>query len=82
MKINITKVEDNNYVLELQSGHFKGKLGNISDVMIDDLIKMLVDIKNNARNEVEWVWNPRSHRHEKRIKVPQEAPQRNERIPY
>ena len=72
MKLNVTKVEDNNYTLELQSGHFKGKLENISDEMINDLIKALIDIKNNTKNEVEWVWNPRSQRREKRVKeVPQ-----------
>ena len=68
MKLNIIKAEDNNYVLELQSGHFKGKLEGISDEMIDDFINALIDIKNNTRSEVEWVWNPRSRRREKKLK--------------
>ena len=68
MKLNIIKAEDDNYVLELQSGHFKGKLEGISGEMINDFIKALIDIKNNTRSEVEWVWNPRSRRREKKLK--------------
>ena len=68
MKLNIIKAEDGNYVLELQSGHFKGKLEGISDEMINDFIKALIDIRSNRRSEVEWVWTPRSRRREKKLK--------------
>lgn len=67
MNIKIIKTNNNDYTLELQSGHFKGALESIPEASIDNLIESLKLVKEGDENMVR-VWNPRAKRH---IMVPE-----------
>lgn len=67
MKIKITKTSNNDYTLELQSGHFRGVLESIPEASIDNLIESLKMAKEGGEKLVR-VWNPRAQRH---IMVPE-----------
>lgn len=69
MKIKITKTSNNDYTLELQSGHFRGVLESIPEASIDNLIESLKMAKEGGEKLVR-VWNPRAQRH---IMVPESA---------
>ena len=69
MKIKITKTSNNDYTLELQSGHFRGVLESIPEASIDNLIESLKTAKEGGEKLVR-VWNPRSQRH---IMMPESA---------
>ena len=62
MNIKITKTSNNDYTLELQSGHFRGVLGSIPEATIDDLIESLKTAKEGGEKMVR-IWNPRAKRH-------------------
>ena len=62
MKIKITKTSNNDYTLELQSGHFRGVLESIPEASIDNLIESLKMAKEGGEKLVR-VWNPREKRH-------------------
>ena len=62
MNIKIIKTNNNDYTLELQSGHFKGALESISEASIDNLIESLKLVKEGGENMVR-IWNPRAKRH-------------------
>lgn len=62
MNIKIIKTNNNDYKLELQSGHFRGVLESIPEVSIDNLIESLKLAKEGGENMVR-VWNPRAKRH-------------------
>ena len=62
MNIKIIKTNNNDYTLELQSGHFKGVLESIPEASIDNLIESLKSVKEGGEKMVR-VWNPRAQRH-------------------
>lgn len=62
MNIKITKTNNNDYTLELQSGHFRGVLESIPEDSIDNLIESLKSVKEGGEKMVR-VWNPRAKRH-------------------
>ena len=62
MNIKITKTSNNDYTLELQSGHFRGVLESIPEDSIDNLIESLKSAKEGGEKMVR-VWNPRAKRH-------------------
>lgn len=62
MNIKIIKTNNNDYTLELQSGHFKGVLESIPEASIDNLIESLKLVKEGGEKMVR-VWNPRAQRH-------------------
>ena len=62
MKIKIIKTSNNDYTLELQSGHFRGVLESIPEASIDNLIESLKSAKEGNEKMVR-VWNPRAQRH-------------------
>lgn len=62
MNIKIIKTNNNDYTLELQSGHFRGVLESIPEASIDNLIESLKSVKEDDENMVR-VWNPRAKRH-------------------
>ena len=63
MNIKIIKTNNNDYTLELQSGHFKGTLESIPETSIDNLIESLKSAKEGNEKMIR-VWNPRAKRHE------------------
>ena len=69
MNIKIIKTNNNDYTLELQSGHFRGALESISEASIDNLIKSLKSAKEGGEKMVR-VWNPRAQRH---VMVPESS---------
>ena len=70
MNIKIIKTNNNDYTLELQSGHFKGVLESIPEASIDNLIESLKLVKEGGEKMVR-VWNPRAQRH---IMMPESIP--------
>ena len=62
MNIKIIKTSNNDYTLELQSGHFKGVLESIPEASIDNLIESLKSAKEGDEKMVR-VWNPRAKMH-------------------
>ena len=62
MNIKIIKTNNNDYTLELQSGHFRGVLESIPEASIDNLIESLKLVKEGGEKMVR-VWNPRAQRH-------------------
>ena len=62
MNIKIIKTSNNDYTLELQSGHFRGALESIPEASIDNLIESLKSVKEGGEKMVR-VWNPRARRH-------------------
>ena len=62
MKIKITKTSNNDYTLEIQSGHFRDVLESIPEASIDNLIESLKTAKEGGEKLVR-VWNPRAQRH-------------------
>ena len=62
MNIKIVKTSNNDYTLELQSGHFKGVLESIPEASIDNLIESLKSVKEGVEKMVR-VWNPRAKMH-------------------
>ena len=52
MNIKITKTSNNDYTLELQSGHFKGVLESIPEDSIDNLIESLKSVKEGGEKMV------------------------------